>query len=87
MAKYLVLQFSGEAVGLPTTHAPEVTGMYNTFRNGELQEFTVCGLRVGDRMEYTDSRGVTAEYEIIVNDLARGDVECPDEYTFVARLV
>ena len=85
MQKYIVCSFIGTAVRMVTAQAPEVTGTYDTFRYGELQEFTVCDTSVGDAVFHTDVRGHRAEYEVAINDIAYGNAEFPDEYTFVAR--
>jgi hypothetical protein len=85
MTKYIVVQVAGTAVTIRTAQAPEVIGTYDTFRYGELQEFTVCDTSVGDAVFHTDVRGRRAEYTIVVNDITYGSPETPDEYVFVAR--
>ena len=85
MTNYIVLQAAGTAVRMVTAQAPEVTGTYDTFRYGELQNFSVCDTSVGDPVFHTDVRGRQAEYIVVVNDITYGNAEFPDEYTFVAR--
>jgi hypothetical protein len=85
MQKYIVCSFIGTAVRWVTAQPPEFTGVYDTDRYGELQNFSVCDTSVGDAVFHTDVWGRRAEYTVVVNDITYGNAEYPDEYVFVAR--
>lgn len=81
--QYIVKQFVGEETH-KVTGVPAVVGEYETERYGTLQTFTVSTVNVGETVEYTDVRGITAPYVVMVNEFRAGSAEVPSEHVFVA---